>query len=241
MEARIFNIQKFSLHDGPGLRTSVFFQGCNLDCQWCANPECHRDDGETVTMEHLLKEVGKDKPFYDKSHGGVTLTGGEVFLQLPFALEFCKLLREGNIHIAVETAGAVPSATFQTLVNGVDFVYLDCKHYDPEKHRQGTGQSNHLILENLRWLIQSTIPHCIRIPVIPGYNDSLEDATAFAKLLADCGAKQVELLPFHQMAQGKYQQWNLDYAYAESKPYHREDLLDYKDCFLAEGLYTILK
>ncbi len=241
MEARIFNIQKFSLHDGPGLRTSVFFQGCNLDCQWCANPECHRDDGETVTMEHLLNAVEKDKPFYDKSHGGVTLTGGEVFLQLPFVLEFCKALREKCIHIAVETAGAVPLATFQSLANAVDFVYLDCKHYDPEKHRQGTGQSNHLILENLRWLLPSLTRCCIRIPVIPGYNDSLEDATAFANLLADCGAKQVELLPFHQMAQGKYEKWNLDYAYVHAKPYHHEDLMDYKDCFLAEGLYTILK
>lgn len=241
MVANIFHIQKFSLHDGPGLRTSVFFQGCNLHCQWCANPECHQAKKTPIALEELLREVLKDKPFYDKSHGGVTLTGGEVLLQLPFALEFCQKLHDHGIHIAMETAGAVPLSTFQSLATAVDFVYLDCKHYDSEKHRAGTGVSNHLILGNIQWLAQSGIPHCIRIPVIPGFNDSLEDATAFADLLMGYGVEQVELLPFHQMGQGKYESMELDYAYAQKRPYYAEDLRAYEEIFTTTGLQTILK
>ena len=98
MEAKIFNIQKFSLHDGPGIRTCIFFSGCNLRCKWCANPECFSsiNDANIYNEHDLLSEVLKDEMFYKKSGGGVTLTGGEIFLQFDFIKSFCKLLKNNN-------------------------------------------------------------------------------------------------------------------------------------------------
>lgn len=117
MKAEVFNIQKFSLQDGPGIRTSVFFSRCNLNCAWCANPECHQQAGNLVEtseyeLQELLQEVQKDKAFYDRSGGGVTLTGGEIFMQEEFVGDFCLLLKETGIHVVLETAGAVENERF---------------------------------------------------------------------------------------------------------------------------------
>lgn len=154
----IFDIQKFCLHDGDGIRTNVFFSGCNLRCLWCANPESRpsshsgENNARKMTVGEVVGEVLKDKAFYDKSGGGVTLTGGEVFLQLGFAEKLCTALRKEKIHIALETAGCVPQRDFAALCDLADFVFIDCKHYDEAKHVAGTGVSNAPILRNITWL-----------------------------------------------------------------------------------------
>ncbi len=246
MKATVFNIQKFSLHDGPGIRTSIFFSGCPLRCSWCANPECHasRDQwGKTKEYEpeELLREVLKDKAFYDGSGGGVTLTGGELFSQYAFVLSFCRLLKSNGIHIAMESAGAVEPQRFAELVSLVDFVYIDCKHYDDEKHKAGTGISNADILRNIRYLASTQKPYCVRIPVIPGYNDSPADAEAFGKLLSSLGVQTVELLPFHQLGEGKYAELGLPYPYEGVSSLHKDELARYADIIRAKGLHVILK
>lgn len=246
MKAEVFNIQKFSLQDGPGIRTSVFFSRCNLNCAWCANPECHQQAGNLVEtseyeLQELLQEVQKDKAFYDRSGGGVTLTGGEIFMQEEFVGDFCLLLKETGIHVVLETAGAVENERFARLAGLADFVYIDCKHYEDEKHRKGTGVSNREILDNIAWLVQSSIPYCVRIPIIPGYNDSAQDAENFGKLLCRLGAEQVELLPFHQFGEGKYQKYGMSYAFAGVKPLHREELQAYAQQLKSDGIHVLLK
>lgn len=246
MMAKIFNIQRFCLHDGRGIRTGVFFHECNLTCKWCANPECHRewpDIGELkeYDLQTLLAEVLKDKVFYDKSGGGVTLTGGEIFMQFEFVRSFCKLLKENRIHITIETAGAVPQDKFRELAELVDFIYIDCKHYSPEKHREGTGISNELILDNICWLCGTDREYCVRIPVIPDYNDSQEDALGFSRLFRELGVDSVELLPFHQFGESKYEKAGRDYAYAGRKQLHKEDLDEYCQVFLENGIRAFIR
>lgn len=238
----IFNIQKFCLHDGAGIRTDVFFCGCNLRCRWCANPESQfpfsdaRSEAREYTVGQVLAEVLKDKPFYDKSGGGVTLTGGDLFVQYAFALELISALKGAGIHVAIETAGAVPEEKFAALTEMVDFVFIDCKHYDEQKHREGTGASNRRILQNIRALAAGGTEHCVRIPVIPGYNDSPEDARAFCRLFRELGVKRVQLLPFHQFGEKKYETLGLPYAYWGIPQMHREELAGYRAIFADEGI-----
>lgn len=286
----ILQIQKFSIHDGPGIRTTVFFKGCNLRCKWCANPESQRSrpeftldrlkcircgrcmeicdqkartvtgpqgypaadpagctmclaceqscpqmaigcEGRQVTADEVVAEALKDKPFYDHSGGGVTLSGGEVLMQREFAVSLCRKLRGNGIHVAVETAAAVPAEQFQELLREVDYLFVDLKHYDSGKHREGTGVLNELVLKNIEVLRDSKKPFRIRIPVIPGFNDSAKDAAGFAEVLNRLGVPEVQLLPFHQMGERKYELLGREYTYRGKPQLHPEDLETYRDIF----------
>lgn len=297
MDGMIFNIQKFCLHDGPGIRTTVFFKGCNLRCKWCANPEsqltklqltldqakctgcgacvaaCSKEartiaeglsrvdesrcdgcgacvescpngaiaiEGTAMDIERVLAEVGKDKVFYEKSGGGVTLSGGEVLLQKEFAMELARRLREENIHVAIETAGAVPEKVLSSMLEEVDYVLMDLKHYDSAAHREGTGQGNEQILANLKILRDSGVPYLVRIPVIPGFNDRITDAAAFARLLQNLEIKEVQLLPFHRLGCHKYELLGQSYDYADTPSMQPEDLKDYSREFARMGIEVIL-
>jgi len=229
-EAMVFNLQKFSIHDGAGIRTDVFFQGCNLRCGWCSNPESQPLTplpGEKVTaytVEALVRELVKDKPFYDESGGGVTLTGGEALLQPDFVVELTSALHRAGIHVAIETAACVSEVVFARVLAAVDFAYIDLKHYDDEKHRAGTGVGNALILRNIAAALKGTTPVIVRIPVIPGYNDRAEDFEGFASVLNVLGAKEVQLLPFHQLGESKYQRLQLEYTYDGQKQLRDADV-----------------
>lgn len=238
----IFNIQKFCLHDGEGIRTAVFFSGCNLRCKWCANPESilpitdKRSEAKEYTVLEIVKEVLTDKPFYDKSGGGVMLTGGEVFTQKDFAVSLAKELQKNKINVAIETAGCVDEHSFNELISEVDFVFIDCKHYDDKAHQLGTGASNKAIVKNILSLIKSNKPHCVRIPVIPEFNDELEDASKFVQLFNELGVKKVQLLPFHQMAEKKYEDKKLEYAFCGVKQMNKEQLAEYASIFASSGI-----
>ena len=240
MKARIFNIQRFSLHDGAGIRTNVFFQGCNLRCAWCANPEsqavAEAAGAREWGVEELANELIKDKPFFDKSGGGVTLTGGEPLLQEEFIITLCGRLHELGVRVAVETAACVPADAFQKVVSSLDLIHIDLKHYDDEAHRRGTGVGIKQILDNIRFALASGVPTVLRIPVIPGYNDAEADARGFARLLTGLGAGEVHLLPFHQMGEGKYEKLGMDYAFAGKKQLHEEDLAAFEEILLEAGL-----
>ena len=296
MEGRLFNIQKFSLHDGPGIRTTVFFKGCNLHCRWCANPESQSAaiqntldrqkctgcgicvaacpngarrmegvfpvtdpalctgcgscaaacpvgaagaEGYTMTANAVLETVRKDKVFYDGSGGGVTFSGGEVLLQLPFATELARLLRKEGIHVAAETAGAVPETVFSAFLQEVDLVLMDLKHYDSAAHKAGTGVGNGQILGNLRLLRRSGKPFVLRIPVIPGFNDSLEDALGFAKTLKDLDIWEAELLPFHRLGAKKYALLGREYDYENQPSLRAEDLEAFSQTLTGQGIRVI--
>lgn len=243
---RIFNIQKFSLHDGPGIRTVVFFKGCPLRCLWCANPESRSYElregfapefcGRDVTVAELIPELMKDLEFYEESGGGVTLSGGEPLFQPDFALALLAELKGLGVHTALETTGYAESEIFDSVSSGADLILFDLKHHDSVLHRRYTGVDNTLIISNLRRAISSGRRLLIRIPVIPGMNDSLSDAEAFSRLICALGGSELDLLPFHQFGEKKYESLGIPYSMSHISPIHPEELADYKAVFERAGL-----
>lgn len=215
MTGRIFEIREFTLHDGPGVRTTVFFKGCPLRCAWCHNPEGQspgvetmtRRDGTRVTCgadwtaEDLSIELLKNADIMAQSGGGVTFSGGEPLAQADFLAELIPLLKAGGVKLAIETSGYASAADYRRIIGQMDFVYQDLKHHDVAAFRRWTGGDLTLVLDNLRWLKTSGIRHAIRVPIIPGVNDSVADRAAFAELIGD---SPVEYLPYNQAAAMKY-------------------------------------
>lgn len=251
LTACIFNIQKFSLHDGPGIRTVVFFKGCPLRCYWCANPESQnaypeemfhpqknkmQTVGEIKTIDEVMAEVLKDLPFYQESGGGVTLSGGEVLYQADFAIALLQELKNKQIHTAIETTGYAKTAIFQKVIELVDFIYFDLKHYDNQKHLAGTGVHQERIIENLAYALARHQNVVVRIPIIPNFNDQLADAHEFARFCQNLGITKVELLPFHQFGEKKYEQLNRHYHLANVEQLHTEDLAHHQEIFQQAGI-----
>lgn len=236
----IFNIQRFSLHDGAGIRTNVFFQGCNLRCGWCANPESQAMNPASGAREYgvaeLAAELVKDKPFFDRSGGGVTLTGGEPLLQAEFLQALADALHALGVRVALETAACVPAGIFQSVIPKLDLIHIDLKHYDDGAHRRGTGVGLSQILGNIRFALASGVPTVLRVPVIPGFNDSQEDWRGFATLLTELGVREVQILPFHQMGESKYEKLGMAYAFAGRKQLHEEDLEPFQEVLRGAGL-----
>ncbi|EPF6066879.1 [formate-C-acetyltransferase]-activating enzyme (plasmid) [Enterobacter cloacae] len=242
--ARIFNIQRYSLNDGAGIRTVVFFKGCPHRCPWCANPEsisqkietvrreskclhcapCLRDAdecpsgaferiGRDVTLDELEREVMKDDVFFRSSGGGVTLSGGEVLMQAPFATQLLKRLRRYGIHTAIETAGDAPLSRLLPLARQCDEVLFDLKIMDPEQARSVTAVNLPRVLENLAQLVAEGINVIPRVPLIPGYTLTDANMASVLAFLLPSGIRQLHLLPFHSYGEPKYrllgQQWSM--------------------------------
>ena len=248
----LFNIQKFSIHDGPGIRTVVFFKGCPLSCRWCSNPES-RDgqlcrEARLYTLEETLKICLEDRLFYEEtagtlplsspeySGGGVTLSGGDALGQPQFALELLRALKRENIHTALETSGYASGEVFEKVTGAAGLLLFDIKHFDCKRHAEGTGVSNDLILANLSNAIARNKNILARLPVIPGYNNTAEDAGGFASLFESMKIKQVQLLPFHQFGEKKYDLLGLPYAMKKVPQLHPEDLEEYRQVFLKQGI-----
>ena len=250
LKATIFDIERNSYVDGPGIRTTVFFKGCNLRCSWCHNPEsqspkpqmmfyknkctgcgkckekcpnhlescelcgkctiyCPRDAreicGKEYTVDEVMREILKDKAFYDNSGGGVTFSGGECMLQIDFLEAILKECKKNGVHTAVDTAGHMPFECFEQIIPYTDLFLYDVKCYDSDKHRQYTGASNELILSNLGRLLKMGIAIWVRIPIIPTVNDSEEEMLNIKKIIISCGSpEKIELLPYHAMGEHKY-------------------------------------
>lgn len=256
LKGLIFNIQKFSLNDGPGIRTVVFFKGCPLRCKWCSNPESQIgapekmfDEsknrmitcGKYMTVNDVMKVVMQDKAFYDASGGGVTFSGGEVLFQAKFAIALAKRLKAKGVHLACETTGYVKSSVFKEFMKYMDFMYYDCKQWNAMLHIKGTAKSNKIILKNLDLALKYQTPAhgkqlCIRIPVIPGFNYTDNDAENFGKLFVKMGVKHVELLPFHQFGLKKYAELNRPYALKHVRQLTSDDLLDYQKILAKYGV-----
>ncbi|MCJ1718282.1 glycyl-radical enzyme activating protein [Listeria ivanovii] len=239
----VFNIQRFSIHDGPGIRTTIFFKGCPLQCTWCSNPESQKRlpewmwdnikkknilTGDYLTVDEIMSEVLKDIDYYAESGGGVTVTGGEVLAQLPFVIKFLKKCKENGIHTACETSAYSSKEKFLLLLENVDLLIMDIKHYNSEKHRDKTGVKLEPIIENLKLASLSDKDMLLRIPIIPGYNDSLADSEQFALLLSSLNIQAVELLPFHQFGKSKYKFLGRKYEFTTTPQLSTTDLLLHK-------------
>lgn len=251
---KLFNIQKFSINDGAGIRTTVFFQGCPLRCRWCSNPESQNRyaslasavgdpayRGREYTVEEVMRVVRQDMAFYEQSGGGMTLSGGEVLQQAAFAIDLADAARSEGISVNAETTGYAPPEAFREFMMHIDFLLFDFKHYDREAHFQGTGVYNDIILENLSQAVEAQRPVAARIPVIPGFNDSMEAAEGMARRLAGIGVREVHLLPFHQFGESKYAKLGAPYKMAGVPQLRPEMLADYRAAFLEQGLACSFK
>jgi len=283
----ITNVQRFSIHDGPGIRTTVFFKGCPLRCFWCHNPEtwrkrpevqvflercigcgecfqrcpqgahvmvkgngheprrvfrrevcqgcglcvdtCYAEAlvmaGKWWTPEELLEELLRDKPFYDQSNGGITLSGGEPLMQQAFSLRVLQLCREAGLHTAIETAAYCRWEELKELLPWLDLVMMDIKLIDEGRHRAVTGVSNQCILENARRLAATGVPIIVRTPVVPTVNDDEASICAVARFVQELDhVRYYELMPFHRLAEGKYRSLDIPYEARELEPPSREAL-----------------
>ena len=238
IKGRIFNIQRFSIHDGPGIRTIVFFKGCLMRCAWCCNPESQRYDIETiiengkqktvgkdVTVSQIMPEILSDKPYYRRSGGGVTLSGGEVLCQADFARELLMACKEEGLHTAIESAASSNFSEMEKILPYLDLYLMDIKHMDSAKHKEYTAHGNERILENARKIAQSGVELIIRTPVIPGFNDTPEEIRAisnFARTLP--GVREHHLLPYHRLGMDKYDGLGRKYSLKEIEPPTKEKM-----------------
>ncbi len=289
----IFNIQRYSIHDGPGIRTLVFFKGCPLRCLWCSNPEsqntypeilfskvkcigcgkcsevCSEDAiiksadkridrdkcnrclkcietcyaealevaGKKMTVEEVIKEVEKDRPFYEKSGGGITVSGGEPLMQPKFLIELLKECKNRNINTAIETCGYVSWKTFNEVLEYIDLVLFDLKHMDSNSHEEFTGKNNNIIIENIKKISKSKKLMIIRFPLIPGYNDSnknIKQTGEFVKMLE--GVNEINIIPFHRLGESKYEKLDMEWTMHDVKPPEIDRLEEIKKILESYGL-----
>ena len=230
---RIFDIQRYSIHDGHGIRTIVFLKGCVLRCRWCCNPESQeykiqtmmvqgkpKTIGRDVTVEEVMQEVEKDRAYYRRSGGGLTLSGGESLCQPQFARDLLRAAKETGITTAMESMACAKWEVIESILPYLDQYLMDIKHINPEKHKEFTGRSNELMLENARKVAASGMTELsIRVPVIPTFNDTPEeirDIAWFADKLP--GVKRIHLLPYHRLGQDKYEGLGREYLMKDILP-----------------------
>ena len=258
-KGRIFDIQKFSIHDGDGIRTIVFLKGCVLRCRWCCNPESQeyaiqtmkvlgesKIIGQDVTVDEVMEIVEQDRPYYYRSGGGLTLSGGESLCQPEFSRDLLRGAKERGINTAMESMACAKYEVIESILPYLDHYLLDIKHMNPAKHKEFTGKSNELMLENAKKIACSgQVRLSIRIPVIPTFNDSEEEIRAIARYAKELdeeargigghragtscsgmekyetgsyGIEKIHLLPYHRLGQDKYDGLDRKYLMKEILP-----------------------
>lgn len=263
MKALIADIKHLAIHDGNGIRTTVFFKGCPLKCVWCHNPEsisfkpqiafyknkcigcgeCRKDSfevknclgeakilyGKEMTVEELLPKLLEDKDFYAMSGGGVTLSGGECLCQVDFCVKLLKELKEKGINTAIDTCGFVPQENIDRVLPFTDVFLYDIKAIDEDVHIKYTGQSNKIILENLKYIDSKGKSVEIRIPFVPDYNDNqIEKIADYVKDLKSVIA--VKILPYHNFSKSKYDALNMNNTLPSVLP-TEEEIIKAKSLF----------
>ena len=276
MEATIFNIQRYSIHDGGGIRSIVFFKGCPFTCPWCANPEglsmkpqvmykeklcihctpkvngkcpntpelcpagALEQAGMLQSVDEVFNQVIRDKVFYDTSHGGVTLSGGEFLLQQDFAIQLLKKLKENHVHTAVETTMAIPLKDIDLLVENIDTFLIDLKIYDEKQAMDILHIDMNLFKENINELIKREANIIIRIPLIPTYTVTKANISAIIGYMKDIGLDTVHLLPFHKLGEAKYKSIDKEYSLYNLETLSDEEIEKIKVLFEEKGFKTVV-
>lgn len=223
----VFNIQHYSLHDGPGIRTTIFLKGCPLRCRWCCNPESQEfakdpdriENIKTMSIDEMIREVEKDEVFYRYGGGGLTVSGGEPLAQGAFLVKLLKEAKKHYLSTAIETSGYGDRELLLEAAGYLDTVYYDVKCLNGQKHMEWTGVSNDIILENLKALVkgygtQTNI--IVRTPVIPGFNDDEQEIRQIKQYLTAIGQESYELLRYHKFGKGKYEQLGREYPMGDA-------------------------
>jgi pyruvate formate lyase activating enzyme len=281
----VLDINRMTVHNGPGIRTLILFKGCPLRCIWCSTPEsqtesaeiafypdkcilcedcipicpcdaisvgdktvivdrnlcddcgrcvsvCHAESlrilGREYTIKELVDEVKKDEVAYKQSGGGVILSGGEPLLESEFTRDLLRLLKQNRINVGVDTCGFVSRNTIEPVLSHIDFFLWDIKHMNEEKHFEYTGVSNKLILDNLRFVSDNGSPVYLRLPVIPGYNDSEENFRAVCELAQNLiSLVEIDLLPLHHLGKARYTSLGREYP-IDSIPLIPDEVLQEK-------------
>lgn len=297
----IFDLQRYSTHDGPGIRTLVFLKGCSLACRWCQNPESRspkpellfdprlclsgcdlcqracpaairrqddrlhidrsrlgRDDllslrelcpsealsvcGQEKSLDELMSSILRDRPFFGRSGGGVTLSGGEPFMQPELAAEILARCKAEGLHTAVETCLHVPWQQIAPSLPHLDLVLADLKHVDEQRFFDWTRGKADLVLANLRRLAEQGIPLQIRVPLIPGFNADEDSIKAIIEAAAGLkGVEEIHFLPYHTLGMGKYALLGLPYE-APDRPLDDPDLLRFAHaCAQRQGLTPVTR
>ena len=233
---RIFDIQRFSMHDGPGIRTIVFLKGCYLRCRWCCNPESQeyaiqqltlggktKTVGRDVTVREVLEELEQDRMYYVRSGGGITLSGGEAMAQPDFAYALLKACQSAGLDTAIETTAYADRDVVERLIPYIDHILMDIKHINSQKHAEFTSRPNEKILANAQYIARYCSQHSneliIRVPVIPSFNDTPEEIADIARFANELpGVSQLHLLPYHRLGQDKYAGLGREYTMASATP-----------------------
>jgi pyruvate formate lyase activating enzyme len=258
MTGIIYDIKRFAVHDGPGIRTTVFLKGCSLRCRWCHNPESinpipfsvrkvltlngqrfNREEtiGYEISTDKLFAELEKERIFMDESEGGVTFSGGEPLLQHDFLIEILRICKKNGMHTAVDTSLYATWEKIKAVSTFTDLFLVDIKLMDSTIHQQYTGVSNELIFDNIRILASTDAPIIIRIPVIPKVTDSNENTMQTISFLKSLNGKirEVHLLPFHNTAKGKYVRVSKDNPFGNVKSLQKEEIKEIEKQFLTAG------
>ena len=304
----VFNVQHFTIHDGPGIRTELFLKGCPLRCRWCSNPEglvpyiqpgvykkkcisekkcgickkvCPVENalqfyrgklvsidrdictncmacgdacpseavkqwGREMTVEEAMKEIRRDKGYYERSGGGVTLCGGEPLLQPDFIVDLFKACREEEINTCCESALHIKWENIEKILPWTDIMIADIKHMDSEIHKANTGVGNELIHENLKKLAEAGMPLILRIPVIPGFNDNMENMEKTADFILNEMGNQIrtlQLLSFMRLGEEKYESLGMPYQMKEVRLVRKQfqkKIAGFADYFKSRGIHCLV-
>ncbi|MFC2115691.1 glycyl-radical enzyme activating protein [Bacteroidota bacterium] len=257
MKVCIFDIKRFAVHDGPGIRTTVFFKGCPLECWWCHNPEginkdteCFTEEleldgvslskevkvGRWIDVEELINELERDRVFMEESGGGISFSGGEPLQQAEALFRLLEMSGERNIHATVDTSGYTSEENIIKTASYADLILFDLKTMDDAKHRKFTGVSNQRILSNLEKALECTHEIIVRIPLVEGFNDSESEIGSMIEYLSSLdGLEAVDILPYHPFGTHKYRRFNRENRLSGLKKPSDKRLKEVRNAFSDAG------
>lgn len=254
MKGLIFDIRSFSVHDGPGIRQTIFLKGCPMRCLWCHNPESHESVEEIIpgtkkigkttfivnesvgrymSLSEVMTSIQSDIPFFEESGGGVTISGGEPLYQPGFTAALLKACKSMDIHTALDTCGYADLEAFEKVLPFTDLLLYDLKLADDEKHRRFTGVDNQAVLRNLEAAAKAGKSITVRIPLIAGITDTDENLSELFNIIQRTrGVNRIDLLPYHKTAHAKYERMQKPNQYPEASPYNMNSALEIRSFFM---------